>query len=75
MSGSDLKNSKLCVVRLVQSSLHSLLNSSQMLQNSPVVEEFGVIRVGGRLSQMSGSVHFKNPIILPKNSLFSTLVV
>ena len=75
MSVSDLENAKLCVVKLVQSPLHSLLNSSQMSQHSPCVDNSGVIRVGGRLSQMSDSVHFKNPIILSKNSLFSTLVI
>ena len=75
MSVSDLEEAKICVVRLVQSPLHSLLNSPSMLQHSPFVDDSGVIRVGGRLSQMSDSVHFKNPIILSKNSLFSTLVI
>ena len=52
MSVSDLEVAKLCVVRLVQSPLHSLLNSPAMLQHSPVVDNFGVIRVGGRLSNV-----------------------
>ena len=46
-----------------------------MLQHSPVVDDKGIIRVGGHLSRMSASSEFKNPIILPRNSLFSILVV
>ena len=46
-----------------------------MQQHSPYVDDSGVIRVGGRLSRMSDSIQFKNPIILPKNSPFSTLVI
>ena len=46
-----------------------------MSQHSPFNDGFGVIRVGGRLSKMSDSVHFKNPIVLSRNSLFSTLVI
>ena len=75
LSVSDLENAKLCVVRLVQSPLHSILNSPSMLQHSPFVDDSGVIRVGGRLSRMSASSEFKNPIILPRNSLFSILAL
>ena len=46
-----------------------------MLQHSPFIDNFGVIGVRGRLSQMSDSVHFNNPIILSKTSLFSSLVI
>ena len=46
-----------------------------MQQHSPYVDDSGVIRVGGRLSRMSDSIQFKNPIILLKNSNFSTLVI
>ena len=55
MSVSDLKNAKLSVVRLVQSPLHSLLNSLQMLQHSPFVDDAGVIRVGASLSNVGFS--------------------
>ena len=75
LSVSDIDDAKVCVVRLVQAPLHSLLNSPLMEQHSPYVDDSGVICVGGRLSRMSDSIHFKNPVILPKNSLFSTLVI
>ena len=44
-------------------------------QFSPYVDDKGVIRVGGRLSRMSDSINFKHPVILPTNSLFTSLVV
>ena len=75
LSVSDLEDAKICVVRLVQAPFHSLLNSPLMEQHSPYVDDSGVIRVGGRLSRMSDSIQFKNPIILLKNSRFSTLVI
>ena len=46
-----------------------------LLHISPNIDDKGVIRVGGRLSRMSDSVDFKHPIILPKNALFTSLVV
>ena len=75
LSVSDLEEAKISVVRLVQVPLHSLLNSPLMQQHSPFVDDHGVIRVGGRLSRMSGSIEFKNPVILTKNSPFSALVI
>ena len=74
MSVSDLEYAKLCAVRLVQSPLHSLLNSPSMLQHYPVVDDKGIIRVGGRLSRMSASLEFKNPIILSKILCFLLLL-
>ena len=56
LSVSDLEDAKIRVVRLVQVSLHSLLNSPLMQQHSPYVDDSGVIRVGGRLSRMSDSI-------------------
>ena len=75
LSVSDIDDAKVRVVRLVQGPLHSLLNSPLMEQHSPYVDDSGVTRVGGRLSRMSDSIQFKNPVILPKNSPFSTLVI
>ena len=73
LSVSDLEDAKIGFVRLVQAPLHSLLNSSLMQQHSLFVDDSGVVRVGGRLSRMSDSIQFKNPIILPKYSNFSTV--
>ena len=75
LSVSDLEEAKTRVVRLVQSPVHLLLNSPSIMQHSPMVDDQGIIRVGGRLSRMSDSVDFKHPIILPKTCLFSSLVV
>ena len=73
LSVLDLEDAKIRVVRLVQTPLHSVLPNLQ--QFSPYVDDKGVIRVGGRLSRMPDSVDFKHPIILPKNALFTSLVV
>ena len=75
LSVSDIDDAKVRVVRLVQAPLHSLLNSPIMEPHTPYVDDSGVICVGGRLSRMSDSIKFKNPVILLKNSPFSTLVI
>ena len=58
LSVSDLDDAKIRVIRLVQVPLYSLLNSPLMQQHSPFVDDYGVIRVGGRLSRLSGSTDF-----------------
>ena len=73
LSVSDLEMAKTRVVRLVRDPLYSLVPGLQQL--SQLVDDEGVIHVGGRLSHMSDSVDFKQPMILPKMSLFSSLVV
>ena len=73
LSVPDLEDAKIRVVRLVQAPLHSVLSNLQ--QFSPYVDDKGVIRVGGRISRSSDSFEFKHPIILPRNGLFSSLVV
>ena len=75
LSVSDIDDEKVRVVRLVQVPLHSLLNSPLMQQHSPYVDDSGVIRVDGCLSRISGSIEFKNSIILSYNSPFSALVI
>ena len=73
LSVSDLEDAKLRFARLVQAPVHAVLSNLQ--QFSPYVDDEGVIRVGGRLSRMTDSIDFKHPMILPKKSLFSSLVV
>ena len=75
LSVSDIEDSKICVVRLVQAPFHPLLNSPLMQQHSRFFDNSGDIRVGGRLSRISGSIEFKNPVILSQNSSFSALVI
>ena len=74
MSVSDLNKAKVAIVKLVQVSLKSKLSSPSLQQFSPIIDNDGVVRIGGRLNRMSNS-EFKNPILLPKDGLFSILVV
>ena len=56
LSVSDIDDAKVCVVRLVQAPPYSLLNSPLIQHHSPFIDDFGVIRVGGRLLRMSDSI-------------------
>ena len=65
----------MAIVRLVQKDLHPLLNTSHLLQFSPYIDDNGVIPVGGRLKNMEAAYRYKHPILLPKDHLFTQLVV
>ena len=41
----------------------------------PYIDDVGIIRVGSRLSRISGSIEFKNPVILSRNFSLSSLVI
>ncbi|XP_043230765.1 uncharacterized protein LOC122386050 [Amphibalanus amphitrite] len=48
---------------------------SQVRQLSPFMDEFGVIRVGGRLQRSDLSYNAKHPILLPKKHPVSRLII
>ena len=74
MSVSDLNKAKVAIVKLVPIPLKLKLSSPSLQQFSPFIDHDGVVHIGGRLNRMS-NFEFKNPILLSKDALFSTLVV
>ena len=47
---------------------NTLPRNSRMAGLNPYIDEFGLIRVGGRLGKADASENFKHPIILPQES-------
>ena len=70
-----LRETEMAIIRLVQKDLHPLLNTSHLLQFSPYIDDNGVIRVGGRLKNMEAAYRYKHPILLPKDHLYTQIVV
>jgi hypothetical protein len=52
-----------------------LLTSSKLLQLHPFLDKDGVIRVGGRLSHAKISSDARNPILIPKSSHLTSLLI
>ena len=52
--------------RIFHSSSLSLSKDSSLVKLNPIVDEKGIIRVGGRLRNSSESIELKHPIIIPK---------
>lgn len=52
-----------------------LRSSSKLLQFNPFVDGNGVLRVGGRLKEALVDYDKKHPIIIPKNSILSNLII
>ncbi|XP_045493460.1 uncharacterized protein LOC123692730 [Colias croceus] len=48
---------------------------SKLVSLNPIVDEDGILRVGGRLQQAILSDERKHPIILPRKSQFTTLII
>nr|XP_055049264.1 uncharacterized protein LOC129434357 [Misgurnus anguillicaudatus] len=48
---------------------------SSLFKLSPILDEEGILRVGGRLSQASLHPNVKHPAILPRNSHISSLLI
>ncbi|KAI4892141.1 hypothetical protein NFI96_009207, partial [Prochilodus magdalenae] len=84
----ERKEAEFAIIRLVQEEAFSddmkrlkLKNmvaetkNSKLYKLSPFLDEEGILRVGGRLSQASLHPHVTHPAILPKNSHISALLV
>lgn len=53
----------------------NVCSSSQLANLHPLLDESGILRVGGRLSQSNISSAAKHPIILPNHSRFTDLII
>ncbi len=64
----EIKSLKLkeVVVKTKNGRLHKL---------NPFLDNEGILRVGGRLSQAMLHPHVKHPVLLPKNSHMSALII
>lgn len=83
----DRQEAELFIIRLVQTEAFSseIKNikqgkeikdkASKLHKLSPFVDEYGVLRVGGRLTRSSLHPHVKHPAILPKASHVSSLLI
>lgn len=48
---------------------------SSLLRLQPILDSFGILRVGGRLKSADVAIDVRHPIILPKDSPLSKLIV
>ena len=49
--------------------------SNQIYNVEPYIDEDGIIRVGGRLNKLNFNKEYKYPIVLPKGSPISKLII
>lgn len=86
LTRSELDESLLAAVRITQRTYFSALlrqlrsplaaiTPPTLAQLAPFLDDQGVIRVGGRLRYASVSYDMKHPILLPKSSHLSTLLI
>nr|XP_054606831.1 uncharacterized protein LOC129166991 [Nothobranchius furzeri] len=84
----ERKDAEIAIVKLVQreafpDEIQSLKAKEGVVKTkysklkglNPTLDEDGVLRVGGRLNQSALHPHIKHPVILPKNSHISSLLV
>ena len=85
LSASELHEAEISLIKYVQSKHFSCLFSKSkanfkslsrnLLKLSPYVHDDGISRVGGRLNQTSLAYDLKHPILLPKDSQFTELLI
>lgn len=84
----ERKEAELVIIKLVQKEAFSdeirslklkkeiaKTKDSRLYKLNPFLDEEGILRVGGRLSQATLHPHVKHPAILPKNSHMSALLI
>ena len=54
---------------------HKLAKNSPLIRLDPFLDEYGILRVGGRLQQASFSFEQRHPVILPKAHHVTTLII
>lgn len=83
---SELQGSLRGIILLVQRSVFSfdikhlidnkdVHSKSKLSSLNPILDSFGLVRVGGRLQKSNLSFNEKHPIILPHNHHFTTLLI
>ncbi|XP_011870855.1 PREDICTED: uncharacterized protein LOC105563679 [Vollenhovia emeryi] len=86
LTPDELESSTLYWVRAVQqfsfhqeirtlSTDHSLSKSNSLTRLTPFIDSAGFLRVGGRLQSASLPNNTKHPLILPKDSILTTLII
>jgi hypothetical protein len=86
LSTTELKTSTMTIVRLLQESEFQneivslkngkpLSNNSKLLPLNPFLDNFNIIRVGGRLKNANINTDIKYPILLPKNNFVTKLII
>lgn len=81
----ERKEAELVIIKLVQGEafsdeiksleLKTIVENSPLCKLNPFLDEDGILRVGGRLSQATLHPHVKHPAILPKNSHVAALLI
>jgi len=77
----EIKNAQLTVIKAVQNHYFSVTRGdpNRVLKDfnklSPFIDDSGIVRVGGRLKNANISWNQKHPILLPKQSDFTKLLV
>lgn len=82
----ELENAKVYWIKLIQQSFFQkelftvsqgqpLARSNPLLRLTPIMDSNGILRIGGRLQSSSLPSTAQHPIILPRGSTFTTLVV
>lgn len=83
ITAKELNNSTLLLVKIVQDHFFNdlktkLINEKQCPKNlislSPFIDNFNLIRVGGRLQNLKAPFESKHPLLLPNKCNFSTIL-
>ncbi len=83
---SEIESERLFWIRLEQGSTFKeevkllkdgkpIQSHSKLLQLSPFLDSNGIIRVGGRLKESLIDYDIKHPMVIPKNSILSKLII
>jgi hypothetical protein len=86
LTTEELKTATLTIAKIVQreefpgdycnlKNNKPLNNKSKLLSLNPIIDEFDIIRVGGRLTNAHLSKETKNPILLPKKHFVTKLLI
>ena len=67
-----LKDAEVFILKLAQ---HQYLDEEKIEQFSPFIDKDGLVRVGGRIDKAKFSYGVKHPVILPKKTHVSLLIV
>ncbi|KAJ8947301.1 hypothetical protein NQ317_003027, partial [Molorchus minor] len=77
LTTNELNSSTNYLARLELSDLNTksvVNNNSKLLRLNPFLDDFGLIRVGGRIRYSELSKNKKHPVVLPQNHIFSKLL-